>query len=150
MASSTAGPPPLAVFCGEASGHAVVEAFFAHEFEGLALDRAAVPGGAWWIAEAASFTEGRLKKFALRGRRPVREIVDTLLGGRGPRTVVLVGHEGCSWYQRRSPGASPGELVRLAGADMLRARDEILRWAPGALDLRGYVLLADGSERRLF
>lgn len=150
MTAGAAAAPPLAIFCGETAGHAAVEAFFAREFAGAGLDRVAVPGGAWWVAEAASFTQGRLKQFALRGRRPVREIIDALLGGRSPRTVVLIGHEGCSWYARRSPAASPGELIRLAGSDMLRARDEILRWAPGALDLRGYVLLADGHDRRLF
>jgi hypothetical protein len=80
--------------------------------------------------------------------------VDSLLDSSALELVVLAGHQGCSWYRRRYPRYSPGELVREQGADILRARDEVERWAGRRLAVTGWILLADtagqASGRRLF
>ena len=122
------------------------------EYAGAAsVDRVALPGGAWWLAEAATLSDGRLKRTLLRGHKPMRELLQSVLGDGTAHCVLLLGHQECSWYRLRFPGASPGDLVRRIGADLFRARDELIRWAPANVEVRGLVLL-DGpaGTRRLF
>ncbi len=144
----------LALHCGERGPRGAFDELIGAVAPGSPLERIVVPGGAWWIAQAAELTEGRIKRIVLGGRHPVRDVMDSFLDSSALELVVLAGHQGCSWYRRRYPRHSAGELVREQGADMLRARDEVERWAGRRLAVTGWILLADASGqasgRRLF
>ena len=145
--------PLLVLHCGEALLLASVERLLESHAPGVQADRLSLPGGCWWVAEAAGLTEGRVKRALLRGRMPVREAVEALLDGGNVREVMLVAHEGCAWYRRSAPGASAGDLVKQQGRDMLRARAEIERWAPRGTAVGGWMLVAAEGEagmRKLF
>jgi hypothetical protein len=132
----------LALHCGEGATRAAFDELLGRLYPADRCDRAALPGGAWWLAEAANFSEGRLKRMLLGGRLPAREAVEAMLGATALREVVLLGHQDCAWYRQRFPRHTPGDLVREQGADILRARAEIARWAPRALPVSGWLLLA--------
>lgn len=144
----------LALHCGERGPRGAFDELIGSVAPGSPLERVMVPGGAWWLAQAAGLTEGRIKRLVLAGRQPVREVVDSFLDSSALELVVLAGHQGCSWYRRRYPRHSAGELVREQGADILRARQEVERWAGRRLAVTGWILLADESGqtsgRRLF
>ncbi|MGH2608323.1 MAG: hypothetical protein ACRDHF_04475 [Tepidiformaceae bacterium] len=144
----------LALHCGERGPRGAFDELIGAVAPGSPLERIVIPGGAWWLAQAAELTEGRIKRIVLGGRHPVRDVMDSFLDSSALELVVLAGHQGCSWYRRRYPRHSAGELVREQGADMLRARDEVERWAGRRLAVTGWILLADASGqasgRRLF
>ncbi|MCC7366707.1 MAG: hypothetical protein IT303_20280 [Dehalococcoidia bacterium] len=145
------GPGALALLCGEAEVQSAFARFLEEHWG--AADRVAVPGGAWWVAQAADLTEGRVKKVLLRGRAPVKEVVELLLDRVSLRQVVVLGHQDCGWYRREARAVTAGELVRRIGADMLRAREEIERWAPRRITVEGYMLTDSGGQadfRKLF
>lgn len=113
--------------------------------------RLSLPGGAWWLAKAAGRTEGRFKRVVL-GRLPVRDFLDSFLAGRDVRRAVLLGHGECVWYREAEPRLSAGDLIRLQGEHMVRARDEIKRWLP-RLEVSGYIVQAEGdgsAGRKIF
>lgn len=135
----TATPDSVAVHC--------MDARYMDGFDELLLSvlgadplRIVVPGGAWWLAQAASAGEGRLRKFLLHGRVPAQEFVDTFLRGRGLKRVVMVGHQDCRWYHEMNPKLSDEEILRLQTSHILRARNEIDRWASHAMESHGFLL----------
>jgi hypothetical protein len=144
----------LALHCGERGPRGAFDELIGTVAPDSPLERVVVPGGAWWLAQAAELTEGRIKKLVLGGRQPVRNVVESFLDSSALEMVVLAGHQGCSWYRRRYPRHSPGDLVREQGADILRAREEVERWAGRRLAVTGWILLSDESgatsARRLF
>lgn len=134
----------LAVHCGESGAAGGLDGLVRSAAAGQPLDRICLPGGAWWIAEAVRIGESKLKR-ALLGRAPSRQAIEALLADGRVDRVLLVGHHECSWYRGRSPGASAGDLLRDQGHDILRAREEILRWASG-LEVEGWLLLPGEGE----
>ncbi len=144
----------LALHCGERGPRGAFDELLGTVAPGSSFDRVVIPGGAWWLAQAAGLTEGRIKRMVLAGRQPVREVVESFLDSSALELVVLAGHQGCSWYRRRYPRHSAGDLVREQGADILRAWQEVERWAGRRLAVTGWILLADesgqASGRRLF
>ncbi|HEX6032284.1 MAG TPA: hypothetical protein VFY90_12705 [Tepidiformaceae bacterium] len=151
-----AGAPAsrLALHCGESHVIGAVNQLLGQTGDAGAIDRIMLPGGSWGIAEAASLSEGRIKRLMLGGRIPVKQAVEAVLGPRSLREVILIGHQDCAWYRELEPRASAGQLVRAQGQDMLRARDEILRWAPRSVTVSGWMLVSDESgattARRLY
>ena len=133
----------LALHCGERGARGAFDELIGTVAPEAPLERIAIPGGAWWLAQAAELTEGRIKRVLLGGRHPVKEVVDSFIDSSVLELVVLVGHQGCSWYRRRYPRHSPGDLVREQGADILRARDEVEKWAGRRLAVTGWMLVAD-------
>jgi hypothetical protein len=144
----------LALHCGERGPRGAFDELIGTVAPGSPFERVVIPGGAWWLAQAAEMTEGRIKRIVLAGRQPVREVVESFIDSSELELVVLAGHQGCSWYRRRYPRHSAGELIREQGEDMLRARQEVERWAGRRLAVTGWILHADASGkasgRRLF
>jgi hypothetical protein len=144
----------LALHCGESRVIGAADRLIAEVSNGGAVDRIMLPGGAWGLAEAATLSEGRIKRLMLGGRIPVKQAVEAVLGPRTLREIILIGHQDCAWYRELEPRASAGQLVRAQGQDILRARDEILRWAPRRLTVSGWMLVLDEAggttARRLF
>lgn|GEM_PF-4452041 len=141
----------LLVACGEPAIRHPLETLVAASL-GASCEAILLPGGCWWVAEAASLTGGRLKRM-LASRSSTYEAVEQFLGDPSISSVALVAHQDCSWYRARHPRSSPGDLVKRAGEDLYAARDEILRLARRALPVSGTMLVSrDGQwdPRRLF
>ena len=142
----------LLVGCGEPAAAKETDAF-ARSFAEAEVDRVLMPGGCWWLAEAASATSGRFRRAILGEHVPVRDalirfITDTAIG-----RVILLSHQGCEWYARQFPDLTAGEQLKHAGADMFAARDELLRIGPPELVVEGHVYIAGGPVpgfRQLF
>ncbi|MGH8431693.1 MAG: hypothetical protein ACREUF_14955 [Solimonas sp.] len=122
---------------------------------GERVERIALPGSAWWLAQAAELTEGRIKRIVLGGRQPVRDVVDAILSSSALRQVVLLGHQECAWYRQQFPRLSPGDLVREQGNDLIRAREEVWRWSERNFAINGWIVVAagegvGGSAKQLF
>lgn len=139
------------IACGEPAVSAALAAFEAARFSGLPVERVLLPGGCWWLAEAAS--AGRLKRI-IASRSAALDGVSAMISGDSVSEVALLGHQDCHWYHDRAPAAGPGELVRRIGQDLYIARDEILRVAGRALTVTGHVLIrragAEFTPRQLF
>lgn len=145
-------PRGLLVACGEPAIGEALASLEAQRFDGQPVERLLLPGGCWWLAEAAAMTGGRLKRIVLSRSSTYDAVVD-FIADRTLSGVALVAHQDCSWYGARFPRSSPGELVKRAGADLYTARDEVARLAGRNLSVSGTVfVIADGkwSARTLF
>jgi hypothetical protein len=130
----------LLIACGEPAIRDVLLRFEAERFPGLPVERILLPGGCWWVSEAAAMTGGRIKRL-VASRSSTYEAVGDMLADPGIGSVALVAHQDCQWYRGRSPRSSAGELVKRAGADLYAARDEIVRLAGRHIPITGTVLL---------
>lgn len=137
--------PVVAIHTSEARFRPAIDEFVAARYPSTSIDRVAVPGGAWWLAKAASLSEGRVRRFIMGELKPVREGMRALVDSQGLREVVLIAAEDCAWYRRLYPRLSPGDIVRRQGEDMLRARDEARRWSGRAITISGHILTFDGE-----
>jgi hypothetical protein len=99
-----------------------------------------LPGGCWWLAEAANASGGKLKRL-VTGRIAAFEGVTSMLSSPGIIEIALVGHQDCEWYRDRFPRLTPGELIKRVGADMYTAREELNRVSITAAKVRGTVLI---------
>lgn len=142
----------LLIACGEPAVAEALTGVAERHFGGLPVELILLPGGAWWLAEAADATSGRFKRM-VAGRISAVEAVSAMLGSPSIQSVVIAGHQDCSWYRERFPGAGPGDLVKRVGAAMYSGRDELLRLAGRQVHVRGVVLVRAGNgweERELF
>lgn len=105
-------PVALAVHCSEAEVFAAFDAFLSGRGFAGPIERISIPGGPWWLAQDAGATEGRVRRWIVGNLTPVQDAVRSLLGERSLGEVVLLGHQGCSWYRRLQPKSSEGDLVR--------------------------------------
>jgi hypothetical protein len=134
----------LLIACGEASVRQALDEFEGEQLPAFEVERILVPGGCWWLAQAAEATSGRLKRM-VASRSSAFEGVASILGSAQLYRVVLTAHQDCSWYRRQFPGLGPGDLVRHMGADMYTARDEAVRLAKRALPVTGTVFTRGGD-----
>lgn len=142
----------LLIACGEPVVAEAVESVARTGFGLLPVERVLLPGGAWWLAEAAEATSGRLKRL-VSGRLGAVEAVSAMLAGPEIEAVVLVGHTECGWYRERLPGVGPGEMVKRVGTALFTGREELRRLAKRPIPVRGVMLVhgADGwSPRDVF
>jgi hypothetical protein len=135
----------VAMFTSEARYFAAMSEFLAARYPSETVDRVAVPGGPWWLAKAASLSESRVKRIILGELKPVREAMRSLVDSHDLRELVLIAAQDCAWYRRLYPRLSPGETVRRQGEDMVRARDEALRWAGRPISVSGHILTFDAQ-----
>ncbi len=144
----------MALHCSDAAFQAHFDAVLAARGTAGLVERVSLPGGPWWLAQAASLTEGRVKRAIIGNRLPIREAVDSMLGNSALKAVVLIGHQSCGWYERLHRGESAGQLVRRQGQDMFNVRDEVRRWSTRSLEVSGHMLVIDNdgtvSARQLF
>lgn len=141
----------LLIACGEPGIQQRLYSLAASQL-GERFESVLLPGGCWWVAEAAAMTGGRLKRM-LASRSSTYEAVEEFLADRSITAVSLVAHQDCAWYRARYPRYSAGAIVKQAGEDLFAARDEVLRLARRNVPVTGTVLvLADGewSARTLF
>jgi len=139
----------LLVACGEPGIHDATEEF-ARRIACDHLDRVLLPGGCWWLAEAATATSGRLRKVLVGEHVPVRDALTRFIGDSGITRVILLGHQGCEWYRQRFPEASEGMRLKQAGADMFTARDELQRIAGPGLVIEGHLFAMPGGAAGSF
>ena len=113
------------------------------------MERILLPGGAWWLAEAAEASSGRFKRM-VAGRIGAVEAVSVMLASPSIESVLIAGHQDCTWYRERFPRVSAGDLVKRIGAAMFTAKDELERLAGRKQRVRGVVLVraGDGWEPR--
>lgn len=138
------GPGALLVGCGEPNIRQALAVLEAERLGGLEVERILVPGGCWWLAEAAGAASGRLKRM-VASRSAAFEGVAATLADPGLAQVLLTAHQDCTWYRRIAPGLGAGDLVRRMGADMYAARDEAQRLAKRKLPVAGVVLTRDAA-----
>ena len=142
----------LLIACGEPAVTRALADVATRSFGATPVEHLLLPGGAWWLAEAADATSGRFKRM-IADRVTAVEAASAMLASPAVEGVVLVGHQDCWWYRERFPRSGAGELVKRMGADMYAGRDELLRLARRALPVRGLVLVRAGDdwqERELF
>ena len=135
----------VAIHTSEARYLPAIDEFLAARYPSSAVDRVAVPGGAWWLAKAASLSESRVRRFIMGELKPVREGMRALVDSQGLREVVLIAAQDCAWYRRLYPRLSPGDVVRRQGEDMFRARDEARRWTGRPIAISGHILTFDSE-----
>jgi hypothetical protein len=135
----------LLVACGEPALREALAGLEDERFAGQHVERLLLPGGCWWLAEAAAMTSGRLKRMVLSRSSTYDAVVD-FIADRALSGVALVAHQDCAWYRARFPRLSAGELVKRAGADLYTARDEVLRLADRDLSVTGTVLVLTGER----
>ena len=133
----------LLIACGEDAVRDGLAALEQSAFSQQQPDRILLPGGCWWLAEAASAAQSRLKRAAMNRNSAVEAVRDFLTATSGP--IVLAGHQDCSWYRARHPMLSPGDLVKRIGADIYAARDEAQRLAGHELSIQGIFLVRAGE-----
>ena len=141
----------LLIACGEQAIRSALDNFEREMFGDEDVERILLPGGCWWLAEAAVASAGRLKRAVMNRSAAIDGVRALLAATRGP--VALVGHQDCSWYRSRYLGLSPGEVVKRIGTDIYSARDEMQRLGSSALLTKGVILVRgdDGwSSRSLF
>ena len=139
----------LLIACGEDAVRDGLAALEMSTFGQHQPDRILLPGGCWWLAEAAAAAQSRLKRAAMNRSSAVEAVRELLRATTGP--IVLAGHQDCSWYRARHPTLSAGDLVKRIGADMYAARDEAQRLAGRPLRIQGLFLVraSDGWEPRV-
>jgi hypothetical protein len=135
----------LLVACGEPALRDALAGLERERFGGQPVERLLLPGGCWWLAEAAAMTSGRLKRMVLSRSSTYDAVVD-FIADRTLSGVALAAHQDCAWYRARYPRLSAGELVKRSGADLYTARDEVLRLAGWNLPVTGTVFVATGGE----
>ena len=138
-------PRGLLVACGEPAIRDALAELEAQQFPGQPVERLLLPGGCWWLAEAAAITSGRLKRMVLSRSSTYDAVVD-FVADRTLSGVALVAHQDCSWYRARFPRLSAGELVKHAGADLYTARDEVRRLAGRNLSVSGTMVVLTGER----
>ena len=142
----------LLIACGEPSVVAALESLADASVGVLPVERILLPGGAWWLAEAAAASGNRLKRI-VAGRITAVEAVSEMLGSASIVSIVIAGHQDCAWYADRHPRLGRGELVKRIGADMYAASDELQRLARRPLTVSWFVLVrttAGWEPRKLF
>lgn len=142
----------LLIACGEPAVAGALDEVARRHFGELPVERILLPGGAWWLAEAADATSGRLKRM-VAGRIGAVEAVSAWLADPLIERVIIVGHQDCAWYRERHPGLPAGELIKRLGAAMYAGRDELVRLARRPVRVRGVVLVVGTEgwvERELF
>ncbi len=140
----------LAIHCSEAAPFADFTTIIEGRAADLPTERVAIPGGPWWMARAAAASEGRVKRWIAGNITPLQDAASRFLGDADLGEVVLIAHQGCTWYRRSEPKVSPGALVRKQGEDMYRAAEEIRRWATHYVRVSGFIVLqgATGPETK--
>ena len=121
------------------------ETYLSGRYPAAAIERLVLPGGPWWLAEAAGVSEGRIKRLALRRQVRVLDAVEAMLGEPSLREVLLLGHQQCDWYRRIDPGTLPKLLENDQGEDLLRAKEAFQRWSPRPLQVHAALLQWDGG-----
>ncbi len=135
----------LLIGCGEPAIHAETESF-AESLGVEHLERVLMPGGCWWLAEAASATSGRFRRALLGEHVPVRDALVRFIAHSRIERVVLLAHEGCDWYRHQHPGATEGARLKIAGEDIFTARDELRHIDNSGVQIEGRVYVRSGSH----
>jgi len=137
-------PVILAIHCSDPGAQLAFRAVLEKRYGDQLIETVAVPGGAWWVARAASATKSKARRM-IAGRLAgnVEEAIESALSRRTLKGVELLGHQGCGWYERLAKSASAGELVRKQAEDLYLASEELARWS--RLPVSGRIVLDAGG-----
>ncbi len=140
----TGQPSILAIHCSEPGAQQAFRAVLQGRHGTELVETVAVPGGAWWVARAANATRSKARRWiAGKVADSVEDAIESALARRTLKSVELLGHQGCGWYDRVSRNATAGELVRRQGEDLYIAAEELARWS--RLPVAGRIVLEDAD-----
>ena len=127
---SAAGVQGLVVYCSDGRWTEAFEGFVRQELRLRRFDRYVVPGGPSCLT--------------LRGYQAEREYLTFLIREHGLERVVLIAHQGCTFYGRTT-GLDPERCRAEQEEDLRRAMGIMAGWFP-EVRVEGYLVSRAGSS----